>query len=34
MDLVYFPNLKSYLRGTRFNHRTRSVMPYKNATDH
>jgi len=23
LDVVYFPNLKSYLRGIRFNHRTK-----------
>jgi len=34
LDFVYFPNLKSYLRGTDLIGALISVMQYKNATDH
>ena len=36
LDFVYFPNMKSYLRGTRFNHKTKisHEMPKQNVTDH
>ena len=34
LDFVYFPNMKLYLRGTRFDHRTKIGHAILNSRDH